>query len=82
MTRDRRARTVGELKAGGYRPETVKQEIRRNLVAKLRQGQPLFPGVLGYERTVIPGIVNALLATCSQCSMVICRQTFLISGIA
>ena len=57
-----RPATVCELRASGYRPESVKQEIRRNLVYKLRAEEPLFPGVLGYERTVIPGIVNALLA--------------------
>jgi len=57
-----RPRTVGELKATGYRPRSIKQEIRQNLRAKLEAGQRLFPGVLGYERTVIPGIVNALLA--------------------
>ena len=55
-------RTVGELKASGYRPRSVKQEIRDNLKKKLAAGERLFPGVLGYDRTVIPGIVNALLA--------------------
>ncbi len=57
-----RAKTLGELRASGYRPRSVKQEIRANLKARLADGQELFPGVLGYERTVIPGIVNALLA--------------------
>jgi magnesium chelatase subunit I len=58
----RRPATLGELKASGYRPRSVKQEIRDNLRARLRSGAPLFPGVLGYERTVIPAVVNALLA--------------------
>jgi len=57
-----RPRTVGELKAAGYRPRSIKEEIRQNLRAKLAAGERLFPGVLGYERTVIPGIANALLA--------------------
>jgi len=54
--------TVGELRASGYRPRTVRQEIRANLLAKLRAGERLFPGILGYERTVVPAVVNALLA--------------------
>ncbi len=57
-----RATTLGELKASGYRPRSVKEEVRQNLRAKLAARERLFPGVLGYERTVIPGIVNALLA--------------------
>ena len=60
-TRDR-ARTLGELKATGWRSRTVKREVRENLRRRLAAGSPLFPGVLGYDRTVIPGIVNALLA--------------------
>ena len=54
--------TVGELKASGYRPRTVKEELRGNLVRKLRTGETLFLGVQGYEDTVIPQIVNAVLA--------------------
>ena len=56
------ARTVGELKASGYRGQPVKAEIRANLRRRMAAGGRLFPGVLGYDRTVIPGIVNALLA--------------------
>jgi magnesium chelatase subunit I len=54
--------TLGALKASGYRPKSVKQEIRDNLRAHLKEGKRLFPGVLGYDRTVIPAVVNALLA--------------------
>lgn len=57
-----RAKTLGELKAAGYRSRTVRQELRHNLKRKLANGETLFPGVLGYERTVIPGLVNAVLA--------------------
>ena len=57
-----RPRTVGELRRSGYRPRTVKREIRANLRRKLAGREALFPGILGYERTVIPAIVNALLA--------------------
>ncbi|MEM6793341.1 MAG: magnesium chelatase, partial [Acidobacteriota bacterium] len=58
----RKPTTVGELRASGYESLPIRQELRKNLVAKLRAGSPLFPGVLGYDRTVVPGIVNAVLA--------------------
>ncbi|HVT61735.1 MAG TPA: magnesium chelatase [Thermoanaerobaculia bacterium] len=54
--------TLGALKAAGYRPRSVKQELRDNLRERLAGGGPLFPGILGYDRTVIPAVVNALLA--------------------
>lgn len=57
-----RPATVGELKESGYRPRTVKEEMRTNLVARIREGGELFPGVLGYEDTVVPQIVNAILS--------------------
>ncbi|MEP7211596.1 MAG: magnesium chelatase [Acidobacteriota bacterium] len=56
------ARTLGELKASDYRSRSVKDEMRSNLVAKLRSGERLFPGVLGYDETVVPQLVNAVLA--------------------
>jgi magnesium chelatase subunit I len=56
------ARTLGELKESGYRTRSVKDEMRANLVKKLRTGERLFPGVLGYDETVVPQLVNALLA--------------------
>jgi len=57
-----RPRTLRELKATGYRPRSVKQELRGNLIARLRAGEPLFPGIVGYEHTVQPQIVNAILS--------------------
>jgi magnesium chelatase subunit I len=57
-----RAGTVGELKATGYQPRTVKEEMRANLVRKLREGEELFPGIRGYDDTVVPQIVNAVLS--------------------
>jgi len=55
-------RTLGELKAAGYRRCSVKDEIRRNLITKLRTGAPLFPDIVGFEDSVIPQIINALMA--------------------
>jgi len=57
-----RPRTIGELRAGGYHGLTVKQELRKNLIAKMRAGEELFPGVVGYEDTVIPQVENAILS--------------------
>ena len=57
-----RPHTLGELKASGYRTRSVKDELRDNVIAALRAGAPLFPGIVGYERTVEPQIVNALLS--------------------
>ncbi len=54
--------TVGQLKATGYSPVSVKDEMRRNLVRKLRSGETLFPGIVGYRDTVIPQIVNGILS--------------------
>ncbi|MDT8340969.1 MAG: sigma 54-interacting transcriptional regulator [Longimicrobiales bacterium] len=57
-----RPTTLGALRAGGYRPRSVRDEMRENLIGKLRTGEALFPGVLGYQDTVVPQLVNAVLA--------------------
>jgi magnesium chelatase subunit I len=55
--------TLGELRQSfGTQPRSVKQEIRDNLVKKLQSGEKLFPGVIGYDETVIPQLVNAILS--------------------
>jgi magnesium chelatase subunit I len=54
--------TLGDLRQTGYRSRPVKQEIRDNLVRKLQAGEPLFPGIIGYDETVIPQLVNAVLS--------------------
>src|SRR5919205_802113 len=56
------AKTLGELKQQGYRARCVKHEMRANLLEKLRRGERVFPGIVGYDETVIPQIVNAVLA--------------------
>lgn len=55
-------KTLGELKSSGYKVLAVKDEIRKNLVEKLKNKEEVFPGIIGYEKTVIPQIVNAILA--------------------
>lgn len=55
-------KTLGELKASGYNVLAVKDELRKNLVEKLKNKEEIFPGIVGYEKTVIPQVVNAILA--------------------
>jgi len=54
--------TIKELKSSGYRPRSVREEMRENLIAKLKAGGPLFQGIVGYEHTVEPQIANAILS--------------------
>src|SRR5216683_1768801 len=62
MTITTRPRTIGELRASGYKVLSVKEEMRKNLVQKIRKGEALFPTIVGYEETVIPQIENAILS--------------------
>ncbi len=55
-------KTLGELRAVGYTPKSVKQELRDNLIQKIRQKEPTFEGIWGYEDTVIPDIERAILS--------------------
>ena len=61
-----RPSTLGQLRAavesGRERRRTVKDEIRENLISRLRTGQAIFPGIIGYDETVVPQIVNAVLS--------------------
>ena len=55
-------RTLGELRRSGWRSRTVKDELRANLIARLREGEPVFPGIVGYDQTVLPQVQNAVLS--------------------
>ena len=55
-------KTLGELRNSGYQPRTLRQELRGNLITKLERGEVLFPGIVGYDETVIPQIENAILS--------------------
>ena len=59
---DTTARTIGELRASGYEALPVREEIRKNLIAKIRAEEPVFPGIIGFNETVIPQLENAILA--------------------
>jgi magnesium chelatase subunit I len=61
-SRPDRPATLGALLATGYRPRTVKQEIRDNLLSVLRAGGSAFPGIVGFDDTVLPELESALLA--------------------
>ncbi len=54
--------TFGQLKESGWKSVSIKEEMRRNLIRKMKNKEALFPGILGYEKTVIPQIQNAILA--------------------
>ncbi|MBX3027456.1 magnesium chelatase [bacterium] len=57
-----RPRTLGELRAAGVTVRPVREEMRRNLLDRLARREPLLPGIIGFDETVIPEIENALLA--------------------
>ena len=57
-----KARTVGELRDSGYKALSVREELRKNLVNKLKKRQELFPGIIGFDETVLPQLQNAILA--------------------
>ena len=61
------ARTLGELRQSPFTAQRlgarrVKDELRENLMSRLREGGPIFPGIVGYDDTVVPQIVNAILS--------------------
>ncbi len=61
-TTEQQPATLRALKESGYRVLPVREELRRNLIQRLEEGIPVFPGIVGYDDTVIPQVENALLA--------------------
>jgi magnesium chelatase subunit I len=55
-------RTLGQLKAAGYKSKSIKEELRENLISSLKNKQNVFEGIWGYEETVIPDLERAILA--------------------
>ena len=55
-------KTIGQLRESGYKSLSIREEMQRNLVRRIKQGDLLFPGIIGFERTVIPQLENAILA--------------------
>src|SRR5215475_890882 len=62
MTSPARPTNLKELRESGWKSKTVKQEVRDNFLRMLKSGEELFPGIIGYENTVIPEINIALIA--------------------
>ncbi|HEX9037042.1 MAG TPA: magnesium chelatase [Ktedonobacterales bacterium] len=62
MSHPNKPATIGQLRESGYRVLSVREEMRLNLIRKLRAGETLFPGVVGYEESVIPQVENAILS--------------------
>ena len=62
MPRKRKPATIGALRKSRYKVLPVKQEIRKNLIKRLRNGSELFPGIIGFEDSVVPHLETALLA--------------------
>ena len=61
-TPDTSVKTLGALKAIGYQARSIKEELRENLISRMQSGADVFPGVYGYEDTVIPDIERAILS--------------------
>jgi magnesium chelatase subunit I len=57
-----KAKTLGELRASGYKVVSVKEEMRRNLIDKIQKKEDVLPGILGYEESVIPQLENAVIS--------------------
>ena len=55
-------KTLGELKKSGYQPRSIKEELRQNLIQKLKRKENTFPGIIGYEDSVVPDVERALLS--------------------
>jgi magnesium chelatase subunit I len=58
----KKIKCIGDLKEIGYQKQSIKDELRKNLIAALQNKQTVFPGIFGYENTVIPELQNAILA--------------------
>jgi len=58
----RKPRNIRELKEAGYRVLSVKEEMRKNLIGMITEGEQLFPGIIGFDDTVVPQVENAILS--------------------
>src|SRR5258706_13155127 len=58
----KKIKTLVELKDSGYKPRSIKEELRQNLISKLQKKENTFPGIVGYEDSVVPDVERALLS--------------------
>lgn len=62
MQKKSEIKTMGELKRSGYEPVSVRAEMRRNLISMIQHKKEIFPGIIGYDDTIIPQIANAIIS--------------------
>jgi len=62
MAKRSKAKTIDKLKASGYQPVSIREEMRRNLIDMVKKRKNIFPGIIGFDDTVIPQIVNAIIS--------------------
>lgn len=62
MGKQSKPKTIGELRASGYQPKSVREEMRRNLMTMVKEGKDIFPGIIGYGDSVIPQVENAIIS--------------------
>ena len=62
MGQTKKAKTIGELKASGYQPVSVREELRRNMIRMIKEKKEIFPGIIGYDDSVIPQVKNAVIS--------------------
>jgi len=62
MGKQTKPKTIGELRASGYQPKSVREEMRRNLMTMVKEGKDIFPGIIGYDDSVIPQVENAIIS--------------------
>ena len=55
-------KTIGELRASGYQPVPIREEMRRNIISMIKGKKKIFPGIIGYDETVIPQVENAIIS--------------------
>ncbi|MEE8419154.1 MAG: sigma 54-interacting transcriptional regulator [Dehalococcoidales bacterium] len=62
MAKSKKAKTLGELKESGYKSVSLRDEMRRNLITMIKKKKDIFPGIIGFDETVIPQILNAVIS--------------------
>src|SRR4030043_2442491 len=62
MAKTKKAATIGELKKSGYKRQSIREEMRHNLIEMIKRKDDLFPGIIGFSDTVIPQILNAVIS--------------------
>ena len=62
MVKTNRPHTLGELRKSGWQSRPIKEEMRQNLLDMLAANKEIFPGIVGFDKTVVPQLINAILS--------------------